>query len=74
MAEKKTDSSSETQENQPKSLKASEKKRVEIIKSRLLAPATGLEDYGFWWAEMLKQQATKTDSDDQSFRRGRIWS
>ncbi|WP_414583314.1 LamG-like jellyroll fold domain-containing protein [Scytonema sp. PCC 10023] len=35
--------------------------------------ATGLEDYGFWWQEMLKAQAEKTEPD-KPFRRGRIWS
>lgn len=74
MADKKTDSSSEAQENQTESLKASEKKKLEIVKSHLLAPATGLEDYGFWWTEMLKEHAKKTNSENQDFRRGRIWS
>ena len=34
--------------------------------------ATGLEDYGFWWQEMAKEQA-KHDNG-KPFRRGRIWT
>jgi cyanobactin cluster PatC/TenC/TruC protein len=41
------------------------------IEKHLLA--TGLEDYGFWWQEMLKAQAQKTEPD-KPFRRGRIWA
>ncbi|MFN6515996.1 MAG: cyanobactin biosynthesis PatC/TenC/TruC family protein [Nostoc sp. CreGUA01] len=41
------------------------------IESHLLA--TGLEDYGFWWQEMLKAQAN-SDKERKPFRRGRIWS
>ncbi|MCU0546307.1 MAG: cyanobactin biosynthesis PatC/TenC/TruC family protein [Oscillatoriaceae cyanobacterium Prado104] len=42
------------------------------IKNRFLA--TGIEDYGFWWAQMLKEQSGKSVPDPSSFRRGRIWS
>jgi cyanobactin cluster PatC/TenC/TruC protein len=41
------------------------------VESHLLA--TGLEDYGFWWQEMLKAQAT-SNKEPKPFRRGRIWS
>ncbi|WP_082218356.1 cyanobactin biosynthesis PatC/TenC/TruC family protein [Kamptonema formosum] len=37
---------------------------------RLLA--TGLEDYGFWWQQMAKQQSSPKEK--KPFRRGRIWS
>lgn len=53
MAEEKTNSSSEVEENQNRPFKASEKK-LEIIKTHLLAPTTGLEDYGFQGTEILK--------------------
>lgn len=72
MADKKTDSSSEAQEKQTEPLKASEKKKLDTIKTHLLA--TGLEDYGFWWTEMLKEHAKNTNPENQDFRRGRIWS
>lgn len=72
MAENETNSSSKAQEDQTEPLKASEKKKLEIIKNRLLA--TGLEDYGFWWTEMLKEHSQETNSENQDFRRGRIWS
>ncbi|MGH7999273.1 MAG: cyanobactin biosynthesis PatC/TenC/TruC family protein [Brasilonema sp.] len=35
--------------------------------------ATGLEDYGFWWQEMLKAQKA-SEKEQKPFRRGRIWS
>ncbi len=41
------------------------------VESHLLA--TGLEDYGFWWQEMLKAQAN-SDKERKPFRRGRIWA
>jgi cyanobactin cluster PatC/TenC/TruC protein len=37
---------------------------------RLLA--TGLEDYGFWWQQMAKENASPKEK--KPFRRGRIWS
>ena len=37
---------------------------------RLLA--TGLEDYGFWWQQMAKEQSSPKEK--KPFRRGRIWS
>ncbi|MDZ8078118.1 MAG: LamG-like jellyroll fold domain-containing protein [Nostoc sp. DcaGUA01] len=51
-------------------LREAEQKTKEIEKHLL---ATGLEDYGFWWQEMLKAQAQKTEPD-KPFRRGRIWT
>jgi cyanobactin cluster PatC/TenC/TruC protein len=45
--------------------------KKEEIQKHLLA--TGLEDYGFWWQEMLKVQANKTEPE-KPFRRGRIWT
>ncbi len=39
-------------------------------KSHLLA--TGLEDYGFWWQQMAKEQSSQKEK--KPFRRGRIWS
>jgi len=45
--------------------------KAKEIEKHLLA--TGLEDYGFWWQEMLKAQAQKTEPD-KPFRRGRIWA
>jgi cyanobactin cluster PatC/TenC/TruC protein len=36
-----------------------------------LVPSTGLEDYGYWFKEMAKQQKTEADPP---FRRGRIWA
>ncbi|MUG95187.1 cyanobactin biosynthesis PatC/TenC/TruC family protein [Scytonema sp. UIC 10036] len=41
------------------------------IESHLLA--TGLEDYGFWWQEMLKAQKS-SEKEQKPFRRGRIWT
>jgi cyanobactin cluster PatC/TenC/TruC protein len=34
--------------------------------------ATGLEDYGFWWQQMAKEQSSQKEK--KPFRRGRIWS
>ncbi|MDZ8110650.1 MAG: LamG-like jellyroll fold domain-containing protein [Nostoc sp. DedQUE12a] len=45
--------------------------KTKEIEKHLLA--TGLEDYGFWWQEMLKAQTQKTEPD-KPFRRGRIWA
>ncbi|MFN6515987.1 MAG: LamG-like jellyroll fold domain-containing protein [Nostoc sp. CreGUA01] len=60
-----------TKENETTSeLREAEQKTKEIEKHLL---ATGLEDYGFWWQEMLKAQAEKTEPD-KPFRRGRIWN
>ena len=36
-----------------------------------LTRSTGLEDYGYWFKEMAKQQQTEPDPH---FRRGRIWA
>ncbi|WP_375471021.1 LamG-like jellyroll fold domain-containing protein [uncultured Nostoc sp.] len=36
-----------------------------------LTQSTGLEDYGYWFKEMAKQQKTEADPP---FRRGRIWA
>ncbi len=36
-----------------------------------LTRSTGLEDYGYWYKEMTKQQKTEADPH---FRRGRIWA
>ncbi|WP_013335050.1 cyanobactin biosynthesis PatC/TenC/TruC family protein [Gloeothece verrucosa] len=41
------------------------------VKTHLLA--TGLEDYVFWWQEMLKTQKN-AEKEQKPFRRGRIWS
>ncbi|MBW4616804.1 MAG: cyanobactin biosynthesis PatC/TenC/TruC family protein [Desmonostoc vinosum HA7617-LM4] len=61
-----TSESNKTEQQTPENAK-----KVEEIDKHLLA--TGLEDYGFWWQEMLKAQANKTELD-KPFRRGRIWS
>jgi cyanobactin cluster PatC/TenC/TruC protein len=60
-----------TTENKPthKSSKAEQQKKQEI-NSHLLA--TGLEDYGFWWEEMLKEKSHQSEPE-KPFRRGRIW-
>jgi cyanobactin cluster PatC/TenC/TruC protein len=55
-------------EEQPPSVTPEKK---EEIQKHLLA--TGLEDYGFWWQEMLKVQAS-SQKEQKPFRRGRIWT
>jgi cyanobactin cluster PatC/TenC/TruC protein len=47
-----------------------EGKPAKEVKSHLLA--TGLEDYGFWWQQMAKEQSSQKEK--KPFRRGRIWS
>lgn len=66
MTKKDKNSSEETQ------AESGDANKLAKIKTHLLA--TGIEDYGFWWAEMLKEQSGKSVPDPSSFRRGRIWS
>lgn len=37
-------------------------------------PATGLEDYSYWVAEVAKEKAAKAGQKKKPFRRGRIWA
>ena len=45
--------------------------KLKLDAQELLVRSTGLEDYGYWFKEMAKQQKTEADPP---FRRGRIWA
>ena len=45
--------------------------KVNLNAEERLVRSTGLEDYGYWFTEMAKQQKTEADPP---FRRGRIWA
>jgi cyanobactin cluster PatC/TenC/TruC protein len=45
--------------------------KINLNAQERLTRSTGLEDYGFWFKEMAKQQKPTTD---EPFRRGRIWA
>jgi cyanobactin cluster PatC/TenC/TruC protein len=45
--------------------------KVNLNAQERLTRSTGLEDYGYWFKEMAKQQKTQADVP---FRRGRIWA
>lgn len=45
--------------------------RLKLDPQEVLVRSTGLEDYGYWFREMAKQQKTEADPP---FRRGRIWA
>jgi cyanobactin cluster PatC/TenC/TruC protein len=45
--------------------------KVNLNAQERLTRSTGLEDYGYWYQEMAKQQKTQADVP---FRRGRIWA
>ncbi|MEH2335255.1 LamG-like jellyroll fold domain-containing protein [Nostoc sp.] len=44
--------------------------KLKLDPQERLTRSTGLEDYGYWFKEMAKQQKTEADPP---FRRGRIW-
>lgn len=44
--------------------------KVKLDPQERLTRSTGLEDYGYWYKEMAKQQTTEAQPP---FRRGRIW-
>jgi cyanobactin cluster PatC/TenC/TruC protein len=45
--------------------------KLKLDPQEVLVRSTGLEDYGYWFKEMAKQQKTEADPP---FRRGRIWA
>ena len=45
--------------------------KINLNAQERLTRSTGLEDYGFWFKEMLKEQKTEAAPP---FRRGRIWA
>ncbi len=45
--------------------------KINLNAQERLTRSTGLEDYGYWFKEMAKQQKTEADPP---FRRGRIWA
>jgi len=45
--------------------------KLKLDAQEVLVRSTGLEDYGYWFKEMAKQQKTEADPP---FRRGRIWA
>jgi cyanobactin cluster PatC/TenC/TruC protein len=45
--------------------------KLKLDPQERLTRSTGLEDYGYWFKEMAKQQKTEVDSP---FLRGRIWA
>ena len=45
--------------------------KINLNAQERLTRSTGLEDYGFWFREMAKQQKTEADAP---FLRGRIWA
>ena len=45
--------------------------KINLNAEERLTRSTGLEDYGYWFKEMAKQQKTEADPP---FRRGRIWA
>lgn len=45
--------------------------KLKLDPQEVLVRSTGLEDYGYWFGEMAKQQKTEADPP---FRRGRIWA
>ncbi|MBD2301198.1 LamG-like jellyroll fold domain-containing protein [Nostoc sp. FACHB-190] len=45
--------------------------KLKLDPQEVLVRSTGLEDYGYWFREMAKQQKTEAEP---SFRRGRIWA
>ena len=45
--------------------------KLKLDPQEMLVRSTGLEDYGYWFKEMAKQQKTEADPP---FRRGRIWA
>ena len=45
--------------------------KLKLDAQERLVRSTGLEDYGYWFTEMAKQQKTEADPP---FRRGRIWA
>ncbi|BAZ31341.1 hypothetical protein NIES4074_38130 [Cylindrospermum sp. NIES-4074] len=45
--------------------------KINLNAQERLTRSTGLEDYGYWFREMAKQQKTQTEPH---FRRGRIWA
>ncbi|MCL1469839.1 LamG-like jellyroll fold domain-containing protein [Argonema antarcticum] len=44
--------------------------KLKLDPQEVLVRSTGLEDYGYWFREMAKQQKTEAEPP---FRRGRIW-
>ncbi|NEZ56013.1 LamG-like jellyroll fold domain-containing protein [Adonisia turfae] len=46
--------------------------KLQLEPQERLTRSTGLEDYGYWYREMAKQQKAKTEADPP-FLRGRIW-
>lgn len=65
MATKKT-SDSQPPETAPTALTAP-------AKSYVPATMTGLQDYSYWW-QYAREHATTSETDQKSFRRGRIWA
>ncbi|MCU0546308.1 MAG: LamG domain-containing protein [Oscillatoriaceae cyanobacterium Prado104] len=64
-------------EEKAKEVKGETKDKVTGInadraKSRLLKNSTGLEDYGYWWQQMLQQPQQESEGDGHNNRRGRI--
>ncbi|MFB2923767.1 LamG-like jellyroll fold domain-containing protein [Aerosakkonema funiforme] len=45
--------------------------KLKLDPQEVLVRSTGLEDYGYWFREIAKQQKTEADPP---FRRGRIWA
>lgn len=45
--------------------------KLKLDPQEVLVRSTGLEDYGYWFREIAKQQKTEADP---TFRRGRIWA